>query len=561
MQMAVRAQAGATPGWAVYLPAVLQHFGLGVVTLVIPRLMAQAAGLGPVDVESYCQIAMVTVGIATLLQAWGWRGIGSGFLLPACFTGIYAAPLLAIARDHGLGAVAGTTIVAGITQLVLSRFLRHLRGFIPTDVIGVVVVMTGIAWGAIGLKLMCGVGPGQISAPLEWIAAAAALAVMAGLSVWGSARLRPVALLVGLIAGCAVALLLYGAIGEQVVAMPGFTLAEPRWPLVWPSFGASYVPGVVIGAVASFLRMAGDVVASHQVSDRNWKRPNTREVAAGGLAEGLANIIAGLMGSMPVNTNSGSVGLVAASGVSAPRVAYGVGLMWIVFGLLPFGPPLLLLIPGAVEGAAVFFTAGFLMRAGIVMLTQRGFDNRRAITLGSALVVGLTFEDIVQGLMLPGDIKMVFSSALITAVAVAILLNAVFRIGVKRKVATTWQPADGDAALTGWIEANARMWGARTELVSRAEALAEEFAQAMSAMKSGPAEVAAQYDEVALRIDFTWTGEPLPGTSGARVDLGSSVQDAALPLAAAMIRHQADHLAESRLGDGRQRLTVTLDDL
>jgi len=207
----------------------------------------------------------------------------------------------------------------------------------------------------------------------------------------------------------------------------------------------------------------------------------------------------------------------------------------------------------------VFFTAGFLMRAGIVMLTQRGFDNRRAITLGSALVVGLTFEDIVQGLMLPGDIKMVFSSALITAVAVAILLNAVFRLGVKRKVATTWSVAEGEGALRGWVESNARLWGARNDLVARADAMVEEFAQAMTVVARGPAQVNATYDEVALRLDFTWPGEPLPGAG--RVDLGNSVSDATLPLAAAMIRHQADHLGEQRLGDGRQRLSVTLDDL
>ena len=66
------------PGWAISVPAVLQHFGLGAVTLVIPRLIAQAAGLDGAAVESYCQIAMIAVGIATLLQAWGWRGIGSG---------------------------------------------------------------------------------------------------------------------------------------------------------------------------------------------------------------------------------------------------------------------------------------------------------------------------------------------------------------------------------------------------------------------------------------------------------------------------------------------------
>jgi len=549
------------PGWAISVPAVLQHFGLGAVTLVIPRLIAQSAGLDGAAVESYCQIAMIAVGIATLLQAWGWRGIGSGYLLPACFTGIYVAPALAVAESHGLGAVAGLAIVAGGTQLVLSRLLRHLRGFIPADVIGVAVVMIGLGWGILGLRLICGVSVGQVSAPLEWLTAVVALVTMVSLSVWGGKAWRPVAVLAGLCAGCVSALLLYLQFGAEAVAVPEFVLAELRWPLVGISFTESYLPGFMIGALASFLRVAGDVVASHQVSDQNWKRPNTRTIAAGGVAEGLGNIIAGLLGSMPVNSNSGSVGLVAASGVSSPRVARGVGAMWIVLGLLPFGPPLLLLIPESVQGAAVFFTAGFVMRAGFNMLTQRMIDNRRAITIGSALIVGLAFDDIVHALAVPLDIKMVFSSALLTAVSVAIVLTAVFRIGVQRRVETTWEVAQGDGVLRNWMVSNARLWGVRTELVAKADAVMEEFALAMGVVSRGPVTAAAQYDETALRMDFTWTGEALPGAMNSRVDLGQSDAQVRLPLSAAMIRHQADHLAGSRLADGRQRLTITLDDL
>ena len=551
----------ARPGWVTYLPMVLQHFGLGAVTLVIPRLIAQAAGLDGADVESYCQIAMLAVGIATLLQAWGWRGIGSGYLLPSCFTGIYVAPALAVASTQGLGAVAGLAVVAGVTQLVLSRFLRHLRGFIPADVIGVTVLMIGLGWGILGLKLICGVSAGQVAAPLEWLAAAIALVTMAALSVWGGKALRPVAVLAGILAGCLAAAVLYMLLGTQALAMPGFMLAVPHWPLVPISFTGSYLPGFMIGAVASFLRVAGDVVASHQVSDRNWKRPDTKSIAAGGLAEGLANIIAGLLGGMPVNTNSGSVGLVAASGVSAPAIARGVGVMWIVLGLLPFGPPLLLLIPASVQGAAVLFTAGFVMRAGFNMLTQRMIDNRRAITIGSALIIGLAFDDIMHALMIPMVVKTVFSSALLTSVATAIVLTAVFRIGVRRKVTITWEPAEGAGPLKSWIDGNARLWGARMELVAKAEAIVEETAHAMVALAEGPVEVVAQYDEVALRLDVNWAGRPLPAGPADRIDAAADEAAAALPLATAMIRHLADHVSESALPGGRQRLVLTLDDL
>lgn len=563
MAFADRAPPGATMGWPVFTAAVLQHFGLGAVTLVIPRLIAQAAGVDGPTIESYCQIGMIAVGITTLLQAWGWRGIGSGYLLPACFAGIYVAPALAVASAHGLGAVAGLTIVAGATQVVLSRVLRLVRGFIPADVIGVGVVMIGLSWGMLGLRLICGVSAGQVAAPLEWLAAAVALAVMVMLSVWGSPRLRPVAVLVGLAAGCLATLLLYGGFGAEAVVLPAFAFSFLHWPLFEISFADSYLPGFMMGAVASFLRVAGDVVASHEVSDRNWKRPNTQTIAAGGMAEGLGNIISGLLGGSPMNTSSGSVGLVAASGVSSAQVARGVGVLWIVLGLLPFGPPLLLLVPASVQGAAVFFTAGFIMRSGFNMLTQRMINNRRAITIGSALIVGLAFDEIMRALALPVNVKTVLSSALLTSVAVAILLTALFRIGVSRKVETTWEPAEGEAALTSWIEANGRLWVARTGLIARAEALAEEFAHAARHLATSPVAVSAQYDEVALRLHFTWTGRPLSSVEAgrAKISLDDDEEDVALRLAVAMIRHIADHVAESRPADGRQRLSLTLDDL
>jgi hypothetical protein len=119
----------------------------------------------------------------------------------------------------------------------------------------------------------------------------------------------------------------------------------------------------------------------------------------------------------------------------------------------------------------------------------------------------------------------------------------------------------GDAVLRNWMVSNARLWGARTELVAKADAVMEEFALAMGIVSRGPVTAAAQYDETALRLDFTWAGEALPGAMNSRVKLGQSDAQVTLPLSTTMLRHQADHLASSRLADGRQRLTITLDDL
>ena len=543
---------------------ILQHFGLGVVTLVIPRIIAQAAGVDAAGVESYCQLAMIALGIATLLQASAWRGVGSGYLLPACFAGIYVAPALAVASAHGLGAVAGLTLVAGVTQIVLSRILHHVRSFIPSEVIGVGVLMIGLGWGILGLKLMAGVSAGQVAAPLEWISAAIAFATMVGVSVWGGKGFRPVSVLIGLAAGCLTALLLYALLGGKAVYVPPLFINDlPTWPLVEISFTGTYLPGFMIGAIASFLRVAGDVVASHQVSDVNWKRASTRSIAAGGLAEGIGNVASGIIGTLPMNTSSGSVGLVAATGISARQVAMWVGVVWIAMAMLPVGPPLLLLMPASVQGAAVFYTAGFVMRSGFNMLTSRMIDNRRAIAIGSALIVGLSFDEMIHALGLPAEFKIIFSSALLTAVAVAILLTALFRIGVKRTVETMWEPAEGKAALDTWIEAAGRQWGARPPLIAKACSLLEEFAEAAPGLTSGPLKIAAHYDEVSLTLEFGWSGRAFSGIAGGGLRGGPDIpeEEASLRLAAAMIRHVTDHIRETTLPDGRQRLTAVLDDL
>lgn len=550
-----------TQGWHIYLPSVLEHFGIGAVTLVIPRLVAQAAGLEGAAVESYCQIAMICVGIATLLQCWGWRGIGSGYLLPAGFAGIYLAPILAVATTDGLGAVAGLTIVAGMTQVVLSQLLRLMRGFIFHNVLGVTIVMIGISWGILGMKLMFGLSIGQEDAPLEWLPAVIALAIMTGISVWGTPAIRRLAVIVGLLSGCVVTMCLYPIFGAEVYINPDLSLAIPHWPIVEVTFTPNYILGFIIGAIASVFRVAGDVVASHNVSELRWKRPSLKAITAGNLSEGLANVISGFLGSIPVHTNTGSVGLVASSGVNDKRVAIGVGITWIALGILPFGPPLLLLIPDSIQGAAVFFTAGFVINAGLKVLAERKIDNRQSIMIGSAIIIGLTFDELMRELHMPIEVRTIFSSALLTSVFVAMLLNLLFRIGVGQTARFSWQPNVALDDVAHWFEEHARLWGARVAPTQKALSVIEELTLAIRLLSDEPVQIVAKYDETRLQLDFEWHGLPMPKSILVNDLNASGDPEIQAKLAAAVFRHHADHVTETQMTSGRHRVAVTIDDL
>jgi xanthine/uracil permease len=551
------------PPLRVLLPAALQHIGLGMVTLVFPLLVAEAAGADARTTESYVALAMVALGIGTLLQSFGRWGIGSGFLLPSVYTAIFLPPAMAAARDGGLGAVAGLTMVAGLTGILLSRVLQRLRNFLPAEVVGLVVTVLGIILGLLSLRLVLGVDESGVGDPRDLPAGLAALAVTCGVAVWGTPRLRIIAVLIGLGAGCAVhlALLAIGFLPDR--PGPSLGLAMPAWPITAPSLDLVYLPGFMVGALAAAVRVMGDVVASQRACDPGWKRTDFRSVERGMLADGLANIVAGAIGVIGMNSYSASVGLAAATGIAARRVAVAAGIGWILLGLTPGAASLVMAVPRGVLGAVLLYAASYILMSGMTIITQRLLDSKRTLTIGVALLVALSYSEI-PGLYaaLPAYVRMTIGSGLVLGMAAALTLNAIFRIGATRIAEWHWAVDDGAAALVEFITETGRACGARAEVVGKAAHLLEEFADAapLVVTPGGAVAIRARFDELRLDIELAWPGEPM--AAGAAVDLDADVEAAGFVsgLAMVLMRHHADRLEAVALPDGRHGLVATIDD-
>ena len=558
----------ARPPLSVVLPAALQHVGLGSVTLVFPLLVAEAAGADAWTTVRYLELSMLAIGIGTLLQCLGRCGIGSGFLIPAVCAAVYLPISLAAARTGGLGAVAGLTIAAGLTEALLSRAVRRLRAYLPTEVVGIVVLTIGIILGLLGLRLMLGFGPGAQGAggPADWGVGLAALAVIVGASVRGGPRLRSVAVLVGLAGGSLLHLAVGLAQGGGDAPAPASNLGTIVWPLVTPRWDLALLPGFLVGALACLVRASGDIVASQRANDPGWRRADFRTVRDGALADGLGTAVAGLLGTMGVNTYTGSVGLATATGITARRVGLAVGLLWVAFALLPGTSTVLLAIPRGVLGAALFFTAAFIVATGMSILAQRLLDARRTVVVGFAFVVALSYDalpDLYAGL--PGSARGLLSSSLVLGMVCALGLNALLRIGVYRPAAVRWRPEEGPAALTAFMAEVGAGWGARAEAVGRACDLLEEFAEAAPTVVTPgeAAEITARFDEFNLDLVLRWRGEPLPaGPVALTLDNTSEgADDAAIAagLAAVLLRRHADRVATATSADGRQELHAHIE--
>ncbi|MFG1269025.1 solute carrier family 23 protein [Xanthobacter sp. DSM 14520] len=576
--MSLRYDLQSRPPLAVLAASIAQHMGLMAVTLVFPVLVAQAAGADAATQANYLALAMLAMGLSTLFQSWGGRlpglpRVGSGFLLPAVFTAAYLPAALLTAKTGGLPAVAGLTIAAGLTQITLSRFISRLRPYLPIEIVGLVVLLIGIILGVVAFKLVVGLGQERPLSGDGTGAAVLALAVMIGLAVWGTARLKTMAVLVGLAVGTAfhVAWRLADPSGMSAAdavpvtaLMPSFASSlgwSLNWPLVTPSFSLGLLPGFLAGALACTLRGFGDMVASQRANDRDWKRPDYANIEAGVLADGLGTLMAGLLGTMGLNTYSASVGLSVATQVLARRVALGVGFAWIALAFLPGASALVLAIPRGVLGAALLFASAFIVLSGVSILGQRMLDARRTITVGLGFLLGLSFDQLpaFYSQHLSSELQSVVSSSLILGLFTALALNALFRIGRRTTLRTQWQPGTGFSTLRPFLLDTGGVEGARADAVARLVQLAEEFSTAAPALVEGAVEVAATFDEHQLKLAFTWAGRPLE--AGPAPSLDPEVDEDAVMngIVLLLMTRLSDRLTRRVLADGRHELVCVVE--
>jgi len=540
------------------LPAALSHIGLGAVTLSFPALVASAAGLDAAATAHYVSLAMLALGAGTLFQCYGRRGLGSGYLLPSCFTVIYLPNAIFAAKAGGLPAVAGMTIVAGATEVALSHIVMRLRYLIPASVIGVTMMMLGALIGEWAMQIMLGFANVGAANAGTAAPAVAAFVIVVGVSVWGNAAMRPVAPVIGVLVGLAISLLLSGPVTQSVTLHWADILTVPT--PVMPIFSLELLPGFVIGAAACTVRATADLVLSQRIRARNWKRPDPAPIVAGLRADGFATIAAGFVGLPGTNTYSASVGLAAVTGQTSRSIGLAVGIAWVLLGLTSFGARFVMAIPMSVLAAPLLYAASFVFKAGIEVVNQQLLDSRRALVVGIALIISVAYEAPFLHGALPQEVIKGLGSSLVVAMIVGIVLNALFRIGTSQRARLDWHAADGQPALQKFLRQAGSVWGARVEAVQRAQKVLDEFAEFLPQVMNEGTSAALQidFDELSLTIRATWKGHA--PSERTEPDLDAKPDVISTSVALQLIKHWSDDVKLQSITGDQHELQVLLED-
>lgn len=523
-----------------------QHVAVIAINFIYPLLIFRAAGAPLGLVGDLLSTGILVLGIGTFIQSYRLGPLGSGYMCPCTFTATYLAPSLLAARLGGLPLLFGMTLFGGVLEATIAPLLNRLRAIFPPEISGLVILLIGLSVGVSGLRLMLGASAASAS-DTEWWVAALTLATMIALNVWGKGLARMLCALIGLVVGYAVAAaagLMAGGL-KDVLDVPWLGLPLPSH-LSW-TFDPALIAPFAIAAVAAALKAAGTIAMCQRMNDSDWVRPEMKTTTGGVLADGASTALAGLMGAIGTNTSTPAVGLAAATGVGSRQVALAASVIFVLLSFVPKLSAVLAIMPRAVMAPALLFASTFIIINGVQVIASRLLDVRRSLVIGLSMVAGAS-ADIFPAIAhaAPKPLAPLLGSSLAFGTVVALALNLLFRIGVKRKASFTIATvATGNQQAEEFFARQGGLWGARPDIIKRATFAVVQFAESLAETceQHGPVLVTGSFDEFNLDVRLEYGGALLefPDRRPTDREIRDS-EDGVRRLAGFMLRHNADRV-------------------
>ena len=442
-----------------------------------PAIVVRAAG----GAESYLTWAVfgavLVSGITSVIQAVRFGRIGAGYVLVMGTSGAFIAICVGAIAQGGPAMLATLVVISSLFQFLLAWRLSLLRRILTPTVSGTVIMLIPVTVMPIVFGMLTKVPPGtpELAAPLSALVTAL---VIAGIALKATGALRLWAPVIGIVAGCGVAG--YFGIYEagRIADASWIGLPEGGWPGFDLDFGPVFwglLPAFVFVTLVGAIETVGDGVAIQRVSWRKPRAVDFRAVQGAVGADGVGNLLSGLMGTVPNTTYSTSISVTALTGVGARSVGVALGIAFIVVAFVPKALAVVLAIPGPVAAAYITVLLGLLFVVGMRIVVQDGIDYRKGLIAGVSFWIGVGFQN---GVIFPEHVSGIagglLENGMTTGGLVAILLTLFVELTSprRRRIQAPFEVASlpkireflqSFAARSGWGEAMAHRLDAAAE--------------------------------------------------------------------------------------------------
>lgn len=336
-------------------------------TVLVPLLV----GLDP-------STALFTAGIGTLIFHLVSKGkvpifLGSSFA--------FIAPIIKATELYGLsGTLFGLTGVGlvyfAMSALVKWQGLSVINRIFSPVVIGPVIILIGITLAGTGVQM----------AEENWVLALISLATAVIVSLKAKGLLKLIPIFCGIGVGYLAALFFYEVDLSGVREAAWFKLPK----FVHPTFSWEAFVFMLPVAIAPVIEHIGNIYVVNTVANKDFvKDPGLHRTLLG---DGIACMIAGVLGGPPVTTYAEVTGAMSITKVTHPQVIRIAAVTAILFSLVGKISALLKSIPNAVLGGIMLLIFGTIATAGVTNMLQHKVDltnTRNIIIFSLTLTIGI----------------------------------------------------------------------------------------------------------------------------------------------------------------------------
>jgi xanthine permease len=410
--------------------------------VAVPLILGRALKLSPEEVAFLISADLFACGIATLVQSVGFPGVGIRLPVMMGVTFASVGPMLSMAAapDVGLLGIYGSVIAAGLFAFLAAPFISRLLPLFPPVVTGTIIMVIGISlmrvginWAGGGLptltKVVEGV-PGAFPNPgygqLQGLGIALfVLVVILGLIRWGTGFIANVSVLLGIVAGAALASIL-GVMNFAKVGTAAWVDVVTPLRFGMPQFHLVPIITMCIVMVVVMIESVGMFLALGEMTGR---KIDQSDLTRGLRADGIGTMIGGVFNTFPYTSFSQNVGLVGVTGIRSRWVTAAGGGIMLFLGFLPKMAALVEAVPQVVLGGAGLVMFGMVAATGARILTAVDFKTNRFNLFVVAIAVGFGMIPLVAPNFfryLPDELHPLLESGILLAAISSVLLNAFF---------------------------------------------------------------------------------------------------------------------------------------
>jgi NCS2 family nucleobase:cation symporter-2 len=412
---------------SVFILSILQHFFVLAAYMTYPVIITKAIDGGE-DLSAFLISAtLISSGVATILQAI--RRVGCGCLLPMVPNSSYLPVSILAATAGGLPLLYGMMAVSGFLEMILSRLTRYFHLLFPSEIIGVVMFMLGLAIIPFSFPLFFG---SEDLVPLDPVATIVGIITLGSMIILGIQQkkiFRFYAVLIGIIIGL-VSSVFFGILTiadiESVSSISLFSIPNPIG-IVSYSFDIGLLVPFAIGMLCVMLKSAGNIAFLDEYTGEIGRDSLRRGI----FSEGFSVAFCSVVGGIGIGSSASNAALISGTGIASRNIGFGLGLFLIICGFFPVIGWFFHIMPDPIMGAVVIYAIAFIMLGGVQSISSRVLDHRRTFVVILPIMIGVS-SVMCPNLYttLPEIIQLFFASPLTSGAIFVIVFGILFKIGL-----------------------------------------------------------------------------------------------------------------------------------